>query len=170
MIVRVRTEADLEGCVRVARAVQSVDGYPHPSVGDLRAFLASSDAFEAWVAEEDGKVVGHVALRSRSSPEVMELAARVTGQPLERLAVVARLCVSPSSRGQGFGHDLLHIAANDAAGRGRWPVLDVATHFEAANKLYERCGWSRAGRVTVPFRDDIVFDEFVYIAPRPTSL
>jgi len=37
--------------------------------------------------------------------------------------------------------------------RGRWPILDVATHFDAAIGLYERSGWIRAGRLDVRFRD-----------------
>ena len=90
VIVRDRTEADLQACEDLARAVQSTDGYPHPSVGDLRAFLAAPDAIAAWVSEDADQVVGHVALHPTSSPEVMELARLATGEPVSDLRRCAR--------------------------------------------------------------------------------
>jgi hypothetical protein len=68
VLLRDRTDADLAGCVALARAVQEQDGYPHYLPGDLRDFLVLPDAYGAWVAERDGRIVGHVALRRRTAP------------------------------------------------------------------------------------------------------
>ena len=59
------------------------------------------------------------------------------------------------------------MAAQAAHDRARWPILEVATHFDAAIALYERAGWTRAGRVNVHFRDAEPLAEYVYIGPTP---
>lgn len=117
------------------------------------------------MAESDGSVIGHIALHSRTSDEVMVLAARATGRTAERLAVVSRLVVSPDVRRKGVGKALLEAAANSAIDRGLRPVLDVATHFHNAIRLYERCGWTRVGEVTIRFDVGEPLDEYVYISP-----
>jgi GNAT superfamily N-acetyltransferase len=166
MIVRVRTDADLDKCEQLARVVHDLDGYPPYLPGDLRTFITSPDAIAAWVAEIGNEVVGHVALHPRTSAPVMALASEVTGHPAERFGVVARLLVSPGARREGAGRSLLLAAADCAVDRGLSPILDVATHFQAAITLYETCGWVRAGTVTVRFDDGAALDEFVYLAPR----
>jgi hypothetical protein len=55
----------------------------------------------------------------------------------------------------------------DAHGRGRQPILDVATHFDAAIALYESCGWDRAGEVTIELSDEPSLQCYVYIGPAP---
>ncbi len=167
MSVRTRTEADLNACVQLAEVVHRVDGYPPYLPGDLRSFVASPGVIEAWVAERNGEIVGHVALHGRSSDAVMALAAGVTGRPPDRLGVVARLFVAPAARRDGVGELLLGTAASAAVELGLWPILDVAAQFDAAIRLYEKCGWRCAGRVTVHFGDATSLDEVVYVAPDP---
>ena len=64
-----------------------------------------------------------------------------------------------------MGERLLETASREAVARGLWPVLDVATQLRGAIRLYERCGWSRAGEVTVDLRRGFTLDEFVYLGP-----
>ena len=79
MLVRERADADLPACVQLARAVHERDGYPHYLPGDLRDLLVLPDAYGAWVAEQSGRIAGHVALRRRTAPAPMELASAATG-------------------------------------------------------------------------------------------
>jgi GNAT superfamily N-acetyltransferase len=168
VLVRPRTDDDLVACEAIARAVQRVDGYPPHLPQELRRFIAEPDALSAWVAEADGTVVGHVALHPCSSDEVMALACDATQLPVERLAVVARLFVSPDGRRAGAGRRLLSAASNDAGARGLQPILDVGTIFSAAINLYESAGWTRAGEVAVTFREMVLY-EYVYIGPSPKT-
>jgi len=165
MVVRPRTDADLDACIAMARAVRELDGYPAFMPTDYRTFLAPPDSYGAWVAEDAGDIVGHVALHQRSLAVLIVMADAALHQPVDRLGVVARLLVDPRARRRGVGHLLLDVASADAVARGLRPVLDVATSFHAAIRLYESCGWTRAGEATVRFDDGASLDEFVYLGP-----
>lgn len=167
--VRPRSAADLGPCAELVRAVHNADGYPRNLPEDLMAFIASRGGLAAWVAERGGIIVGHVALHSRSSEQVMQAAGAALGEPAARMGVVARLLVSPRARRAGVGRLLMQTASDEAAARGLRPVLDVATDLTAAIRLYESCGWTRAAAVTVQFGDGTVLDEYVYVGPAPAS-
>lgn len=165
MLLRERTADDLDRCERLARQVHELDGYPPHLPDSLGVFLSRPRPIDAWVAEEDDRIVGHVALNPRSSDQVMELATEATGLQPAGMAVVARLLVAPEARRHGVGSSLLRLAADGARNKGRHAVLDVAVHFTAAIRLYESSGWTRAGTVTTVFRNGDTLDEYVYLAP-----
>ena len=120
------------------------------------------------MADDNGQIVGHVALNPMSSDEVVALACAVLHKPASALGVVARLFVAPSRRGQGTGGRLLRAATAAAVRRGLVPILDVGTHFAPAIALYEKNDWTRLGAVTVTFRERDL-DEFVYVVPESLS-
>jgi GNAT superfamily N-acetyltransferase len=165
LTIRPRAGDDMDALVELAATVQVADGYPGRRPLDLAAFLAASDAMGAWVAERQGAIVGHVALHRTSLPVVMERAAAHLGRPASELAVVARLIVDPGSRRAGVGRALLTAAADEARRRGRHPILDVVTAYDAAVRLYEACGWHSTGEVEMRFRDGTTLQSFVYVAP-----
>jgi GNAT superfamily N-acetyltransferase len=99
----------------------------------------------------------------------MRLAQRFSHRPPEQFGVLARLFVSPGLRRAGLARTLVRTAEARAVGRGLWPMHDVGTHFQSAIRLCESCGWTRAGRVTVPLPNESLLDEFVYLAPSPVG-
>ncbi len=165
VLVRPRLETDLDECTDLARQVHDSDRYPIFLPSDLHSFMAAPDALAAWVAEDAGEIVGHVALRPRSSEVVMALAREVLGLPDGRLGVVARLLVSSRHRRRGIGSALLEVAAGEALARGLWPVLDVVVDHGDAVRLYESRGWLLAGRLTTCWGDNPEVEELVYLAP-----
>ena len=155
MDVRRRVDDDLDALEVLAEEVHALDGYPPRLPRGLRRFVEAPGNFGAWVAEDGGRVVGHVCLNGASSSEVMTVAVEVTGA--DAFGVVARLFVAPTHRRLGVGEQLLATAVAESHRRGLLPILDVSTSFAAAIALYERTGWQRLGRVAFEG-----FDEFVY--------
>ena len=167
MLIRPRRDDDLAACADLVREVHAADRYPRYLPADIGSFLAPPGPYGCWVADAHGEVLGHVALVSSGLPAAMEVAADALGRPQDRLAVVARLLVSPRARGQGAGRMLLAAATAEAASRGLWPVLDVDTDLASAIALYESRGWTRAGQVTVRWSDGRTLTEYVYLGPEP---
>jgi GNAT superfamily N-acetyltransferase len=165
--VRARVDADIDRCARLVDVVHVCDGYPAYLPDDVLRFVASHDAYAAWVAEAGGRIVGHVALHSRGAREVMALVREAIGIDDRAVAVVARLLVSPTARRQGIGRALLATATGDATARGLRPIVDVATHYKPAIELYEAAGWIRIGTATLQLPDGASLDEFVYLGPEP---
>jgi len=163
--IRSKVSSDDADCADLARLVYEHDGYPPFLGGGLEAFLDTSDALGAWVAVKGPDIVGHVALTSRASDEVLKIASETLGIPAERLGVVARLFVSPAHRRVGIGDALLRKATEASIERGRQPVLDVVMHFLGAIALYEGRGWLRLGTVKVHVRDGLTLEEHVYALP-----
>jgi ribosomal protein S18 acetylase RimI-like enzyme len=162
---RERTDADLDACVRIAQEVHDHDGYPLrvPKAWDV--FLAMPGAFNAWVADDDGAIVGHVALHPHTTKEAVGLACEKLLVGPDSLGVVARLFVAPDARHHGVARVLLDIAAADARHRELEPILDVALNLTDAIALYDRAGWQRIGEVEHEFPDGELLPELVYIAP-----
>src|SRR5262249_13607663 len=135
-LIRPRRPEDLDQCEVMAHRVHHRDGYPVYLPSDLRAFLASPEALTAWVAAEEGQVIGHVALHPRASDGVIELASRILDVPPDRFGVVARLLVAPAARRRGIGSALLRTGTEEARRRARVPILDVVTTHVMGIELY----------------------------------
>ncbi|MFI5047181.1 MAG: GNAT family N-acetyltransferase [Acidimicrobiia bacterium] len=171
VVIRPRTDGDIDACEEMAQVVHQRDGYPrYPPAPDFRRFLNSRDALGAWVAIDGSAVVGHVALHRRSIDAAMELAASATGLRTDELGVVARLLVSPTARRRGVGRGLLDRAVREARTRGLAPILDVSVELGGAIALYEAAGWRRLGGVVFEAADGTSFDEFVYVAEGASRL
>ncbi len=152
----------------MALEVHHLDRYPVVLPTDLRAFLVHHSAVKAWVAEQDGVVVGHVALHRSSQPGVVDLACQALDCDSEQLGILARLIVSPSARRLGIAQGLIEVVTEEINARGLYPVLDVVTAQVPAIALYERLGWTNAGVVATDFADGMCIEEFVYLGPGAT--
>jgi ribosomal protein S18 acetylase RimI-like enzyme len=166
MVLRERHGEDLEALVAIAARVRARDGYPIFLPGnDFVRFLTRPEPLCAWVAEHDGRVVGHIALNSETSPPVMQL-ARQHGDD-GGIGFVARLLVDPSARRLGHGARLLDHAKRAAIAHGLVPMLDVVATSSAAAaiSLYRRAGWQEVGRTMFTTPDDQPIEELVFLGP-----
>ncbi|MFI7419528.1 GNAT family N-acetyltransferase [Nonomuraea sp. NPDC049684] len=125
MGVRPRTPADLTACTDALALVHAADRYPVDWPADPQGWLTPGDLLRAWVAVEEGQVLGHVGL-----------AGAAEGPQVTRLFVV------PAARGRGLAALLLETVRKAA---GAPVVLEVSDEGRAAVALYERLGWRRVG-------------------------
>ncbi|MBC2874013.1 MULTISPECIES: GNAT family N-acetyltransferase [Streptomyces] len=140
--VRRRVDQDLQACVRALAETHERDGYPVNWPDSPEAWLTPEVLVASWVAEADGRVVGHVGLsRSGAGDVAPGLWSARAGAGAGATAVVGRLFVAPSARGRGVGALLMARAVEEARERGAHPVLDVVATDVAAAALYERLGW-----------------------------
>lgn len=139
--IRTRTPKDLPACARLLRVVHGEARYPVYWPDRPRAWL--SDGVDgAWVAEELGEILGHVAVAGVEADGVSRLRWReLTGRDPADLGVVSKFFVRSRARGQGIGTALLDVAAADIRLRGRLPVLDVVSASQDAIRLFEGLGW-----------------------------
>lgn len=150
----------------LARLTHAADDYPKWWPEEPEAFIASPNELTAWVAEDDGRVVGHVALHTPADDPTFDLVRRDTGRSAAGVAVIARLFLSPDVRGRGIGWALLTEAEQAAHALQRLPILDVGKALTAAVALYERAGWRRVGEFTFSLRGESL-DMWVYAGPPP---
>lgn len=169
-MIRQRQVDDLPELEDLARTVHHMDSYPAYLPDDnLLAFVVSDQALDGWVAIERGRLVGHVALHSRSSPGVVALAATRLGVPATECGVVARFIVARDHRRIGLGRALLNHATEQCRSRLLTPILDVVEGTGPVIALYERVGWRRLGTVSFDLDDGSVLREHVYVAPNAWS-
>lgn len=147
--VRHRRPKDVPACARLLRVVHDQDGYPLDWPDAPRAWLAGEHLLEAWVAERQGEILGHVAI----APVGVEGVSRfrwqeTTGRTHAELVAVTMLFVRPRVRGQGIGTALLAVAADGIGARGLLPVIEVVG--EPAMKLLDSRGWRRVATDPLP--------------------
>lgn len=143
--VRQRTDADIPELVEVLAEQQPSSSYPlrWPLPFPVEKFLVRDTEEVAWVAEQAGRPVGHVAVGRVASQDVAHLFHQATGET--RLANVSVLFVAQHLRRGGVGGQLLDTAVTWAQSRGRLPVLDVLRGHELAIAVYRHRGWTVVG-------------------------
>jgi GNAT superfamily N-acetyltransferase len=148
--IRIRAQGDLPGCVAVLRQVHEASGYPSKWPQDPARWLIPVGLESAWVAQEDGLIVGHVALvRGVRKQSLLQ----ATGLTPSELGGISRLFVGLGSQRRGLARELLEAAAGHARKCGLQPVLDVVDDSTPAIALYERAGWKLAGTEIAPWSD-----------------
>ncbi|MFH0178312.1 GNAT family N-acetyltransferase [Streptomyces cacaoi] len=162
--VRPRLPADLDGCVAVLALVHAHSGYPVDWPARPAAWLTPTALLAAWVAELDGRIVGHVGLCAAEKEDVAASLWDGRAAP----AVISRLYVSPEARGHGVGAALLARAVGAARARGAHPVLDVVATDPAAS-FYERLGWRLLGTADQRWGPTRTVSLRCYAAPGTTA-
>ena len=154
MVIRSRHLEDVARCVGVLRDVYDFDGYPTNWPRQPARWLLADRPLGAWVAEEDGRLLGHLSLHSADESAAWPASSEALRVPAERLAVVSRFFVSPHLRGRGAGAALMRRGEHCAAARGAQLVLDVADHNHDAIAFYEHRGWRQVGTAALPPGDE----------------
>ncbi|MEU8774506.1 GNAT family N-acetyltransferase [Streptomyces sp. NPDC048606] len=168
--LRRRTDDDLATCARLLAEVHAHDGYPVNWPENPAAWLAGDPVLGSWVAELDGRPVGHVGLSRCGEGDAAPLlwSARGgagSGRTPDRTAVVGRLFVAPAARGHGIGALLIARAVEEARRRALHAVLDVVASDTAATALYERLGWELLDTVEQRWGPRQVVSVRCYAAP-----
>lgn len=128
--------------MRVLAEVHRRDGYPLNWPDRPAEWLSRGPLLGSWVAEVEGRLVGHASLTEGGEGDLAPMLWRERNRSTRSAtAVVSRLFVAPHARGRRIGALLVGQAVEEARHRGLHPVLDVAASDTAAAALYERLGW-----------------------------
>lgn len=150
LIVRARSDTDIPTLCAVLAAQQQDSGYPlrWPLPFPVEEFVARDSEEQAWVAEVDGRPVGHVAIVGivERNDGIARCWTEAAGVGIDELACVSVLFVDRDVQGQGIGGVLLATAVAWARGRGRVPVLDVVQRDGVAAEVYRHSGWQEVGQ------------------------
>jgi GNAT superfamily N-acetyltransferase len=169
--LRPRRDADVPLLIDILVRQQAQTRYPlrWPWPGDLVDFLRRESELEAWVAEIDGRVVGHVAIESVADDELGQMWATAHDVPITELRCISVLYADRRVARRGIGSALLAQATQRALANGGAPVLDVvAGHLEPL-RLYLSRGWLEVGRLRPDWLPASEEPVCVMILPRPTG-
>ncbi|WTR19363.1 GNAT family N-acetyltransferase [Streptomyces sp. NBC_00138] len=165
-VIRPIEDGDVAGAVAALVDVYATDGYPVEGVARPEAWIRSPGVVQAWVAEADGVVVGHIAvMRPDGGEGAVALWRERSGEDESPIGVVARLFVVRSARGHALGEGLLREAMSYARARSWRLVLDVLQKDVAAIRLYERLGWQALGEVWHGYGDGHGLPARCYVWP-----
>ena len=165
--IRRRRPHDLAACRRLLGLVAMEGDYPLPKPASLRDWVSDREIMDAWIAEREGEVLGHLALIQVGSDAVSAMRWReVTGRPVTELVGISRFFVRSSARGHGIGSSLLQSAVTEARDRGLLPVAEMMSPSREGVRLYEKQGWRLAemyptGPRTAPL------EAYMYVLPAP---
>lgn len=154
-MIRVATDADAEAIAALWTEAYFEEGEGGRDTPYARSDFEQTQAAAAHllVAEQDGAVVGVVALLAPDEPS---RAVAAEGE-----AELARLVVSSAARRQGIGRALVDRCAELARNEG-WPAVSLWSrpYQRAGHRLYESLGYRRT-----PERDstdETGFDRLVF--------
>jgi len=168
--IRRRRPKDLPACARLLRLVHAEGQYPVYWPEAPRAWLADEEVVDAWVAERQGELLGHVAFsRVGLDPASAMRWREITGRSPSELGGVSRLFVRPKAAGQGIGSALLEVAVAEIRARGLLPVLEVVTASRDAIALYEARGWRLVGMYDWGHRADRLRIHYYTAPPAPAG-
>ena len=170
---RPRLPSDLPSCASLLARVYEKDRYPVQGVSNAIEFLSSPSTLASWVtvvAGEDtpasppnANAEDRAEKKDENKDETLEILAHISlslppptsadpavvlwrSQNSEPVAVLERLFVDPTARGQGLAEKLMRTVTEKAEKRGLRCVLFALVKDVGAMRLYERVGWKEFGR------------------------
>lgn len=149
LLTRPRRDDDVPALVDILVGQQAETRYPFHWSPDRSPedFLCRAGELEAWVAELDGSVVGHVAIQSvGEDDELATVWATAHGASIAALRCISVLFSDRRLARRGIGSALLERATRQALAAGGAPVLDVVAKHLEARHLYLKRGWFEVGR------------------------
>ena len=153
-LIRTRGDEDVDECVALLQRVHDKEGYPRGTT-NFKNFLTHAVA-DAWVAELDSKIVGHVAVSAaRDSDFAVSTWRRVHTADSNTISIVERLFVDPDARRAGTAAALLETAASNGRASGQRLVLFALVANQAAIRLYRRLGWEEYGTGSWRFGENL---------------
>ena len=163
--IRRRHDNQLAACSRLLGLVSSESGYPLPRPGARLEWLTGPDVLNAWIAEQHGRVQGHVAIaRVDGDPGTAMRWREVTGRHASELAEVSRLFVRSHVRGQGLGTALLEKAVEECTAHGLMPVAMMVSASKQGVPFYDRHGWRMVAMYPFGKQGDGL-ETYLYVAP-----
>jgi len=132
MQVEIATTADEELYQAFQRLVpQLTENNPPPSLDDLKALVRDSSSTLLVARNERGEIVGALTLAVYHVPTGIR-------------SIIEDVIVDKSARGQGIGKALMRCAIDLAGEKGAKNIsLTSNLTREAANKLYQRMGFTK---------------------------
>ncbi|MCE7079980.1 GNAT family N-acetyltransferase [Streptomyces sp. ST2-7A] len=165
VVIRPRLKSDLPEAGKALVSVHQTDGYPVEGVEDPEAWLSPDQLTEAWIAELDGQVVGHVLLSRPDGEDAIALFRQRWPEDDAGILVLGRLFVLREARGKSVGEKLVRAATESAHAQNHHAVLDVMAKDAAAIRLYERLGWQLIGSASHSYGDGQQIEALCYAAP-----
>ncbi len=166
--IRRRRPHDLAAAGRLLGLVAAEGTYPLPRPDSRREWLRGREILDAWVAEREGELLGHIALTRVGLDAMSAMRWReVTGRPTTDLAGVSRFFVRARARGQGIGTSLLRAAVAESQARGLVPVAEMMSASRDGIRLYENQGWRLAAMYPCGTRSSSL-EAYMYVLP-PTN-
>lgn len=164
-LIRPFEHTDLPGAAAALTDVHTTDGYPVEGVARPEEWLQSDDVLASWVAANERRIVGHVAVMRPNGEAAVSLWAERSGAEERHIGVLARLFVVRQARGQALGEWLVRTAMAYGLRHNRRLVLDVMVKDTAAIHLYDRLGWLRTGRAQHHYGTGQRIEAICYVAP-----
>ncbi|KAH8161220.1 hypothetical protein CIB48_g7029 [Xylaria polymorpha] len=158
---RPRQDQDLPACVEIIKVV-----YPVGGVGQALEELQTDD--QAWVAEDDGAIIGHVAM-NKASASYVNVALWLEKHPEANIAVLARLFVHPEARRRGAATMLVHAVEEAARREGRRLLILALVKDQDAIRLYRRLGWEHYGTTVFRWGEGNEMDAECFANPLSSS-
>lgn len=142
--IRPRRPDDVAVLIEILAAQQPHSHYPlrWPLPFPAENFIVRANEEAAWVAEIEGRPVGHVAAVDVAGSDW----PAATGRSAAELCCVSTLFVAHERAGQGIGRALLDTAVTRIRERDRLPVLDVTRAHPPTLAFYRNRGWREIGR------------------------